>query len=131
MTDQRLDTRQVRRAFARAASTYERHDALQREIESRLIDSLDYFEGQPQRVLDVGCGTGRGTALLKKRWRDAEVIALDLSLPMLRDAGDRKSTRLNSSHPSISYAVFCLKKKTKTNRTGSTRPVLRPPSSTA
>src|SRR5690348_18235450 len=31
---------------------------------------------------------------------------------------DRKSTRLNSSHPSISYAVFCLKKKKKkTNKT--------------
>src|SRR6266487_6320746 len=28
-----------------------------------------------------------------------------------RHARDRKSTRLNSSHPSISYAVFCLKKK--------------------
>src|SRR3712207_7476213 len=28
-----------------------------------------------------------------------------------RDAGDRKSTRLNSSHANISYAVFCLKKK--------------------
>src|SRR5690348_18216469 len=28
---------------------------------------------------------------------------------------DRKSTRLNSSHPSISYAVFCLKKKKKKN----------------
>src|SRR3712207_7893384 len=28
-------------------------------------------------------------------------------------AGDRKSTRLNSSHANISYAVFCLKKKTK------------------
>src|SRR5690348_17805753 len=28
-------------------------------------------------------------------------------------AEDRKSTRLNSSHPSISYAVFCLKKKKK------------------
>src|SRR5207248_8208486 len=27
------------------------------------------------------------------------------------DAGDRKSTRLNSSHRTISYAVFCLKKK--------------------
>src|SRR5690348_17514432 len=37
-------------------------------------------------------------------------------LPAL-EAGDRKSTRLNSSHPSISYAVFCLKKKniTKTH----------------
>src|SRR5690348_18010509 len=29
------------------------------------------------------------------------------------DGRDRKSTRLNSSHPSISYAVFCLKKKKK------------------
>src|SRR5256885_7522483 len=29
--------------------------------------------------------------------------------------GDRKSTRLNSSHPVISYAVFCLKKKTALN----------------
>src|SRR3712207_8096366 len=33
-----------------------------------------------------------------------------LVLPLLRD-GDRKSTRLNSSHANISYAVFCLKKK--------------------
>src|SRR5690348_17596370 len=30
---------------------------------------------------------------------------------------DRKSTRLNSSHPSISYAVFCLKKKNKISTT--------------
>src|SRR5437868_14336078 len=30
-----------------------------------------------------------------------------------RGIGDRKSTRLNSSHVSISYAVFCLKKKNK------------------
>src|SRR4051794_41705410 len=33
---------------------------------------------------------------------------------------DRKSTRLNSSHPSISYAVFCLKKK-KNKKTKTTR----------
>src|SRR5205085_3309418 len=31
------------------------------------------------------------------------------------DRGDRKSTRLNSSHSQISYAVFCLKKKKKDN----------------
>src|SRR5690348_17682598 len=35
-----------------------------------------------------------------------EIVHLDASQ-------DRKSTRLNSSHPSISYAVFCLKKKKK------------------
>src|SRR5256886_8481010 len=34
-----------------------------------------------------------------------------------RPMGDRKSTRLNSSHSQISYAVFCLKKKKKTKTT--------------
>src|SRR5256885_7053006 len=42
---------------------------------------------------------------------------VDLSDPWRRgDAADRKSTRLNSSHLVISYAVFCLKKKKKTVR---------------
>src|SRR5438874_8799894 len=42
--------------------------------------------------------------------------ALDLHRVALLEqhAGDRKSTRLNSSHVEISYAVFCLKKKKKT-----------------
>src|SRR5258707_6015077 len=31
--------------------------------------------------------------------------------PLMTEGGDRKSTRLNSSHANISYAVFCLKKK--------------------
>src|SRR5690349_22259559 len=45
--------------------------------------------------------------------------ALDQSIAVLgrvgdlREIGDRKSTRLNSSHVEISYAVFCLKKKKK------------------
>src|SRR4051812_49863931 len=38
----------------------------------------------------------------------------DLGAPDLANRADRKSTRLNSSHMSISYAVFCLKKKKKT-----------------
>ncbi|MEO7149998.1 MAG: malonyl-ACP O-methyltransferase BioC [Rhodanobacteraceae bacterium] len=86
MTTFRIDHRQVQRAFARAAAVYEQHDALQRNVQTRLLERLDYYEGTPQRVLDVGCGTGRGAALLKRRWRDAQVIALDLALPMLRNA---------------------------------------------
>src|SRR5438309_8531245 len=40
--------------------------------------------------------------------------ALELALPIVHaPLVDRKSTRLNSSHSSISYAVFCLKKKNK------------------
>src|SRR4051794_41494003 len=49
----------------------------------------------------------KGTAWLRSRAR----------LPYL----DRKSTRLNSSHPSISYAVFCLKKKNEDDLVGAER----------
>src|SRR3712207_7226249 len=38
---------------------------------------------------------------------------LDRRLVFVTGKGDRKSTRLNSSHANISYAVFCLKKKNK------------------
>src|SRR3712207_8121995 len=37
----------------------------------------------------------------------------DLKKPVVTITADRKSTRLNSSHANISYAVFCLKKKNK------------------
>src|SRR2546430_5167351 len=41
---------------------------------------------------------------------------------LIRRAADRKSTRLNSSHSQISYAVFCLKKKNSRVRTGHSWP---------
>src|SRR5438132_2737608 len=43
------------------------------------------------------------------------VVAIGLFLPQLVSMLDRKSTRLNSSHTVISYAVFCLKKKKHKN----------------
>src|SRR2546430_12370444 len=44
--------------------------------------------------------------------RAIRFLGLDQIMNRVADA-DRKSTRLNSSHSQISYAVFCLKKKTK------------------
>lgn len=86
MSDFHLDRARVQRNFARAARTYEQHDALQREVQARLLERLDVYLETPARVLDVGAGTGRGTAQLKKRWPKAQVIAADLALPMLRAA---------------------------------------------
>ena len=81
-----LDRRRVRRNFGRAARTYEQHDALQREVQQLLLDRLGFYLQAPQRVLDVGAGTGRGSALLKERYGKAEVIAVDLAVPMLQAA---------------------------------------------
>src|SRR5438552_8109471 len=68
--------------------------------------------------------TSRGIQRLK---REAKALnALDVSFDVIltspfvrtrQTAEDRKSTRLNSSHQIISYAVFCLKKKNTQNHT--------------
>jgi len=86
MNDFHVDHRQVRRHFGAAARSYEKHDALQREVQTLLLDRLGFYLEEPARVVDVGAGPGRGTALLKKRWPKAQVIALDAALPMLREA---------------------------------------------
>src|SRR2546427_7787772 len=44
-------------------------------------------------------------------------LAKDVGLRHEHELGDRKSTRLNSSHSQISYAVFCLKKKNRNKNT--------------
>src|SRR6476620_12453274 len=44
-------------------------------------------------------------------WHDGADQLVELQLPGQVPLEDRKSTRLNSSHANISYAVFCLKKK--------------------
>src|SRR5699024_9231808 len=53
----------------------------------------------------------------------ARAIAYDIVLNGYELGGDRKSTRLNSSHVSISYAVFCLKKKKRRSSARSYRNV--------
>src|SRR3712207_6906590 len=60
----------------------------------------------PQRGLEV-----RGRDVLAARGDDQVLLPARDGEEALRD---RKSTRLNSSHANISYAVFCLKKKNKT-----------------
>ncbi|TBR36038.1 MULTISPECIES: malonyl-ACP O-methyltransferase BioC [Dyella] len=86
MSDFHVDRRQVRRNFGRAARTYEQHDALQRQVQDVLLERLDFYLDTPERVLDVGAGTGRGSALLKKKYGKAQVIAVDMAVPMLREA---------------------------------------------
>jgi malonyl-CoA O-methyltransferase len=84
-----LDPRHVRRAFGRAASSYEAHAVLQAEVGERLGERLDGIPLEPQCVIDVGSGPGRGAAALHARYPDADVVAIDLALPMLREAAAR------------------------------------------
>ena len=92
MSARLFDAKQVRRAFSRSAAGYDAAARLQHAVEARLLESLDYLDDPalkreaPQRVLDLGCGTGRASLAMQKRWPKAEIVSLDLALPMLRQA---------------------------------------------
>ena len=87
-----FDAKQVRRAFSRSAASYDAAAALQHAVEARLLESLDYLDDPalqreaPQRVLDLGCGPGRASMVMQKRWPKASIVSLDLALPMLQQA---------------------------------------------
>jgi len=84
-----IDKRLARRAFEKAAGTYDDAAVLQNEIGDRLMERLDYIRLQPRRVLDLGAGTGAFTRALMKRYRKADVVALDIAQPMLQRVKQR------------------------------------------
>ncbi len=86
MNEFEIDKRQVRRAFSRAARDYDAAAVLQREVCGRMLEKLDYIKLQPQRVLDVGSGTGWGTRQLGGRYPKADITAVDIAIGMLQVA---------------------------------------------
>src|SRR5205085_12191829 len=56
------------------------------------------------------------TAIVGMSTLAAPISSAGVDIPTIAVSGDRKSTRLNSSHSQISYAVFCLKKKKQKTR---------------
>lgn len=88
-----VDSRQVRRNFARAAAGYDAAAVLQREVASRMLERLDYVKIDPDHVLDLGCGTGLSLTALSERYPKAQVLGADLSEAMLQ-AGRRQRSRL-------------------------------------
>src|SRR2546428_6067617 len=80
---------------------------IRRPPRSTLFPYTTLFRSEPGGV--------RGGVRSERREHPARVEnGVAMPVPVLRVAEDRKSTRLNSSHDQISYAVFCLKKKKTT-----------------
>jgi malonyl-CoA O-methyltransferase len=78
-----FDKAAVRRDFARAAATYDRHAALQRRVAARVAELFTEQAPAAEAVLDLGSGTGLlGTALEARDARPPRLIALDLAHAM-------------------------------------------------
>lgn len=94
MSEQHINTTQVGRSFGRSADSYDAHAVLQREVADRLLGHLEFSKIRPQRVLDIGCGTGYFTRLLHQRFKRAHLTAVDIAHGMVLAAQDKHPRRM-------------------------------------
>jgi malonyl-CoA O-methyltransferase len=86
-----LDTHRVRRAFDRAAGTFDAAAVLPATVRDNLLARLDFMALTPRVVVDAGAGTGHASRALIRRYPKAQVIAVDFSARMLHAAGRQQS----------------------------------------
>lgn len=87
-----LHQQHVMRRFSASAVSYEDHSQVQAEVIRQVMARVP-ASVHPQRVLDVGCGTGRLLALARARWPEARLTGVDIAPGMIdvaraRLAGD-------------------------------------------
>lgn len=80
---QKFDQQRVRRAFDRAADSYQQFAVLQNEVCNRLLEKLEVVKISPLMILDAGSGTGAAIPTLFTQYKKAQVVTLDLSENML------------------------------------------------
>lgn len=94
----------VRQSFERAASTYDGAAGIQRAI---CRDLLNVLTAQaPACVLDAGCGTGFALSLLRERFPESRIVALDLAPGMLHRAGSGQRVAADLEH--LPLASGCI-----------------------
>jgi malonyl-CoA O-methyltransferase len=95
-----LRSSDVRRRFDRAAANFEEFDFVHTATRDGLLARLDPMVVEAKTVVDLGCATGSACKPLAKRFRRAQIIALDLSVRMLEQVRHKQSwfTRFSLLH---------------------------------
>lgn len=78
-----FDKNRIAKNFSNAAAGYEQHAVLQKLVAERLLSRLDLIKLDPEWIIDAGSGAGMSARALKKRYRSARVVQIDLSRAML------------------------------------------------
>src|SRR3712207_7722809 len=100
---------------------------IRRPPRSTLFPYTTLFRSRHQRHESTDQHFRYPLLIIKRKAKSTSKVHSALQTGKLLRLADRKSTRLNSSHANISYAVFCLKKKTVTSVTSllpTTRPLM-------
>lgn len=86
-----MTERDTQRRFDRAAETFDSADFVHAKTREGLLARLEPITVEAGTVLDLGSATGASARALRRRFRGATVIALDISLPMLERSARRSA----------------------------------------
>lgn len=75
--------------FDKIAKNYDAFSVLQQSVASMLIERLLPMQVSPKKIIDVGCATGFGLLLLEDKFKETDVLGLDISKKMLHYAQKR------------------------------------------
>ena len=89
LQDDREVKQGIRRNFARRARSYDRHAGMQRRMAHGLVAAVGESLARAGRILEIGCGTGYLTGLIRQANREARLVALDLDAALV-DAARRR-----------------------------------------
>lgn len=85
-----IDQATVARSFGRASASYDAAADLQATARDELLSRLEHFHLEPKIILDLGAGTGLATPGLQQRFPKAQILSIDLAVPMLQRAQRRR-----------------------------------------
>ncbi len=94
-----MTARNLQRRFDRAADTFDSADFVHAETRQGLLARLEPMTIEADTIVDLGSATGASAQALRRRFRRAAVIAIDISLPMLERSARRSSWF--SRHPAV------------------------------
>ena len=95
MTSTRM-TQFVRKQFDCIANAYDEHAVVYKEVATRLVEKLDFIKLLPNRMVDLGAGTGYVMNELTKRFPEVMGVSVDLSYDMLKQGGKRDRVQADS-----------------------------------
>ena len=88
-----FDQHEMIKAFNKAAINYDQAAVLQREVANRLDQRLAFITNLPKKIVDLGAGTGILSQFIAHRYREAEIINLDIVHHLLNHAKTKLTSR--------------------------------------
>lgn len=83
----------IKKRFSKYARTYDKYAAVQKKLAQKLACIIP--ERPAQEILDVGCGTGNFTKLLREKYKGSHITAMDISPQMIEVAKDKLKDKVD------------------------------------